>query len=122
MMASPVSRRWTPFTQIAANSTITETDYVLVLEDDVQFVPEFNKQMRILDQELNDLNWDIVFLGSSDDTPRMYNDEEVSSWAPKNAFTLFQLTQEARSHASGTYGYLLKKSGAMKLQEIIEKG
>ncbi|XP_049884611.1 glycosyltransferase 25 family member [Pectinophora gossypiella] len=73
---------------------------VLVLEDDIHFTPYFRIKILLLLSELEDLDWELVYIGRK----IMTDDEEmVSRYTSRPGYTYW------------TLGYILNQSGAQKL-------
>lgn len=103
---------------------LLESDYdaYLILEDDLEFAPEFRKKFMHLLIQLEMFDWDMVYLGhhlknnaSETEKKEAYDKAEmprVEKWNSGMSFS--------RS-LGGTGGYLINRNGAEKLLQFIEK-
>ncbi|XP_068617577.1 glycosyltransferase 25 family member [Battus philenor] len=73
----------------------------LVLEDDIHFVPYFRQQFLLLLQELEQLDWDFVYIGR-----KILLDGEEKYATPHTTIPLYSYW---------TLGYLISEQGAQKL-------
>lgn len=88
-----------------------------ILEDDVEFLPEYNKKLTHI---LNNLpsNWDLIYLGHhiypTYITEKTFSDElpTLERWD-----TVCSLTKSA----GGTIGYLISKQGALNMLRYINQ-
>lgn len=96
------------------NSDSNKTnDTFMVLEDDIQIVDNFSQKLdKILKILSNDNNWDIIFLGFTDDKD-LNSDVMIYEGIKK-------FSGEKRLNGGGTFGYLIRKSGAKKLITIAD--
>jgi GR25 family glycosyltransferase involved in LPS biosynthesis len=97
----------------------SDYDYFVVLEDDVEFTPDFkNKFDRIMSQ-VNNKNWDLIFLGHHVRDVNRQKDELVKDKIPvltkRDAYWSFL------NSLGGTGGYIISKFGAIKLLDFIDK-
>lgn len=92
-------------------------DYFTILEDDVEFTPDFkNKFDNIMTQVSN---WDLIFLGHHVRDIDRQKDELVKDKMPvltkRDAYWSFL------NSLGGTGGYIISKVGARKLLDFIDK-
>ena len=88
-------------------------DIFMILEDDIQFVDNFTQKLdKILQTLSNDNDWDITFLGFTDDKD-IDGDIIIHEGIKK-------FCGEKRVNGGGTFGYLIRKSGAKKLITIAD--
>jgi len=94
-------------------SQIKDDDYVLILEDDVQLCKNFTfKVNKLLDIVHEDKNWDLLYLGYTDYVNT--NDEKLNE-------KVLKLSGDTRTRGGGTFGYFIRKSGAMKLLKLANE-
>lgn len=100
--------------------TSGERDVWLVLEDDVEFASNFvNRWTRLL-SDLESLEWDLMYLGWTDDRP-IYDD--VRLMGPNGATGVKTLSHQPRSVGGGTFAYAIRPSAARAfLRQISERG
>ena len=90
-------------------------DYCLVLEDDAIFPANFPLRLGQIWQRIKDnKDWQIFFLGFHDINPHIYRDKIISR-------EIYQFTTFPRIHGGGTHSYLLRKSGAKALCDIVDR-
>jgi GR25 family glycosyltransferase involved in LPS biosynthesis len=95
----------------------SDYDMFIILEDDLDFTDNFDKKLLYLYNTNKDKSWEIIFLAyhqyiKSDDT---YNKEKmptIEKWGVVKSLTI---------SPGGTGGYIITKSGAMKLLDFINK-
>lgn len=88
-----------------------------ILEDDIEFVPNFKEKFIDLVQQLLKVEWDICYLGHH--LWKQHVNKEVYS---KTIWPRIQKMNRAESLSKsmgGTIGYLISKNGARKLLEFI---
>lgn len=92
-----------------------DNDMMLIMEDDIEFVPDFQKKLFHLIN--NTKNWDLLYLGHhvwkkhiTDDT---YNKEKMPVAERWDSAT------SLRQSIGGTTAYIITKQGARKLLEFI---
>jgi len=95
----------------------SEYQYFIILEDDVEFTPDFkNKFDNIMTQVSN---WDLIFLGHHVRDIDRQKDELVKDKMPvltkRDAYWSFL------NSLGGTGGYIISKVGAQKLLDFIDK-
>jgi len=97
-----------------------QSEPVLILEDDVFFSEHFETNLERLFlyvKENPSLQWDLLFLGHTDDVP-IYNDDVIHQ---NQDFKLISINgQPSRSHGGGLFSYILTPDCAKKLLKIIE--
>ena len=101
------------------------------MEDDVTFCSNFVDRMGILFQNIEKIEWDIVFLGyhKNEENYALHNlplshlqdkfqqDDLVSFQYMKNYSSI---NDAAGLHGGGTFGYLMSVQGAKKMLEMID--
>ena len=88
-------------------------DIFMILEDDIQIVDNFSQKLdKILKILSNDNNWNLTFLGFTDDKD-LNSDIMIYEGIKK-------FSGEKRINGGGTFGYLIRKSGAKKLITIAD--
>lgn len=98
--------------------SVKDIDMMCVLEDDVEFVPDFqNKFIHIINTTPPD--WDLIYLGHhmwkkyiTDETYDREKLPKAEKWDVKTSL---------RRSIGGTTGYLITKAGARKLLDFINK-
>jgi GR25 family glycosyltransferase involved in LPS biosynthesis len=95
--------------------TKKDTDCWLVLEDDVNFEPNFVKEWpRIYKDIENNEEWNLLYLG--------YTDHQYYYGDPQVLRGVFKFKGDMnRKHGGGTFGYCLRRSGAKYLVDLMEK-
>ena len=97
----------------------SEYDYFTVLEDDVEFTPDFKNKYDNIMSQVNNKNWDLIFLGHHVRDTRRQADELVKDKMPiltkRDAYWSFL------NSLGGTGGYIISKIGAQKLLDFIDK-
>jgi len=94
--------------------TKSKSDTWLVLEDDVEFTPEFaSKWPQLWEQLRHDTRWDILYLGYTDHQYN-YGDMEVIPGVRQ-----FRGNVD-RKHGGGTFGYCIRRSAAEYYVKLIE--
>jgi GR25 family glycosyltransferase involved in LPS biosynthesis len=99
----------------------SEYDAFLVLEDDVDFVPDFERKLYHAYNEIKETDWDLLYLGhhlyKRYVTEQTYDKENYPTCEKWNR--LISITRSM----GGTVGYLINKKGALGLLNFInEKG
>ena len=96
----------------------SEYDYFTVLEDDVEFTPDFKNKYDNIMTQVNK-NWDLIFLGHHVRDINRQKDELVKDKIPvltkRDAYWSFL------NSLGGTGGYIISKIGARKLLDFIDK-
>jgi GR25 family glycosyltransferase involved in LPS biosynthesis len=99
---------------ISNHQGFKEDDFVLILEDDIELCDDFIiKFNNLLDNLVNDKEWDINYLGFTD-----YKDHNDIKINDKN---LIKFSGVRRLNGGGTFGYIIRKKGAQRLIEIAKK-
>lgn len=100
----------------------TTLDALLILEDDVEFAPNFNKKFENLIQQLNNIDdWDIVFLGHhvkslEEQKDELKRDEDIMPTITKRN-TYWSFTNSL----GGTGGFMITRKGAELFLNYINK-
>ena len=96
-----------------AHSSGGDTDrYWIVLEDDVEFGPEFASRLQHVlggsaaGQRQHGRGWGLLYLGWTDDRP-VYKDTAV-----KGQVGAVRLSTQPRSFGGGTFGYVIRPAAA----------
>lgn len=92
----------------------TESKTMLILEDDITFVDNFKTKFESVCQQISILDWDIVYIGHHSYNPVLFDNNSVN-------LTKSSVTTSLKKSAGGTFGYLINKSGAIKLLEFINR-
>lgn len=98
-----------------------QSDYEIycIVEDDVEFVPDFDKKLLHLYSQVKDCDWDIVYLGHS--ARKKYIVDGIYDKVK------LPIAEKWNSHTSltrslgGAIGYLISRKGAKNLLEFINK-
>jgi len=97
----------------------SDYDYFVVLEDDVEFTPDFKNKFDHIMSQVNNKNWDLIFLGHHVRDTNRQKDELVKDKIPvltkRDAYWSFL------NSLGGTGGYIISKFGAQKLLDFIDK-
>jgi GR25 family glycosyltransferase involved in LPS biosynthesis len=92
----------------------------LILEDDIDFVPEFQiKFMNVIQQLQIFKNWDLAYLGHHI-YPHLVTDETYNKIIPPK-IEKWNSELSLQNSKGGTGGYLITKNGAKKLLDFINK-
>lgn len=95
------------------NNNITDNDYILVLEDDIILVDNFNEKLNnLLDYIHFDYEWDVIFLGFHD--YKNFNDTKINNM-------LLKFSGDLRLNGGGTFAYFIRKKAARKYLDFIQK-
>lgn len=94
-----------------------EYDAFLIFEDDLDFVPQFDKKFLHAYKQLRTFSWDMMYLGNHLRVPsEIAYDKEVlpliEKWDANTSLT---------KSLGGTGGYLISKQGAKKLLDFINE-
>lgn len=92
-------------------------DIFCILEDDVDFVPEFSKKLKQVCQ--TSVDWDMIYIGHH--LHKKYRNDDCYD---KNKYITLEKWNASTSierSMGGTYGYLMTKQGAKKLLDFIDK-
>lgn len=89
----------------------------VVLEDDITLELNFKIKLAKIMNDLKKIKlWDIVYIGINDSCFfGKYNDVKIGD-------NLYKFSKDIRYHGSGTYGYIISKSGASKLLSFLKFG
>ncbi len=111
------------WTQIAEDKN--NDNIYMILEDDVNFVINFEERFTELIKLLTDKSskvpgWELCYLGFHDDIP--YEDPSDTMLLESNLINIYQLNPKIkRSHGGGTFSYLIKPEGAKVLLGCVKK-
>jgi len=109
-----------------------QTEPTLIMEDDVTFLPGFVDRMGVLLQDLETINWDIVFLGfHTHEENYEYHNLPLTHLQDKFGYdklVSFQYMKKYGTpsdasglHGGGTFGYIMSPQGAKKMVEMVDK-
>lgn len=97
----------------------SDYDAFCILEDDLEFVPDFDKKLLHVYNQVKTTQWDMLYLGhhlfNHCVTPETYDKTQlplIAQWSR---------TMSLSSSMGGTGGYLISKTGAKKLLAFISK-
>ena len=97
----------------------SEYDVFCILEDDIDFVPNFDKKLLYVYQQLKNTKWDILYLGhhlyEKYITDLVYNKDKMPNIEKWDKISSLEKSM------GGTGGYLISKQGAINLLEYINK-
>ena len=95
----------------------SDMDVFCILEDDIEFTPDFRDKFVRMCQQLSNVDWDLAYLGH-----HAYNMSELIK-NKKNTPSVYKTTAKTSLKVSmgGTGGYLITKKGAQKLLEFINR-
>ena len=103
------------WTSLAFDEASSEDTYWLVLEDDVELSPEFERRWRdVVDSLEGKATWDLLYLGWTDDRP-LYDDE------PLSGTHVTKLSAKPRSIGGGTFAYAIRRRAALGLLEHAKR-
>jgi GR25 family glycosyltransferase involved in LPS biosynthesis len=95
----------------------SDYDIYCIFEDDIEFVPNFDKKFLHLYNQLKNVNWDLVYLGhhvrNLEDKDKEYNKDIFPTIEKCDVYKSF------RKSLGGTTGYLITKNGCKKLLDFI---
>ena len=94
-------------------------DYFTVLEDDVEFTHDFKNKFDNIMTQVNNKNWDLIFLGHHVRDINRQKDELVKDKIP--VLTKRDVYWSFLNSLGGTGGYIISKIGAQKLLDFIDK-
>lgn len=94
-----------------------EHDTFLFLEDDIEFVRNFDIKFMHVCKQLKNLDWDIVFIGHHvrNINDLSYKEDKFPSLEKYDTFKSFNQS------IGGTFSFLMSKTGAVKFLEFINK-
>jgi GR25 family glycosyltransferase involved in LPS biosynthesis len=96
-----------------------DVDAYCILEDDIEFVPDFKDKFIFCINQLMERGWDMFYLGHH--LWREYIDENVYSKTLWPKVEQFNRAESLRKSMGGTGGYVITKKGAEKLLEFINR-
>lgn len=107
---------------LVADEEAEDNDYLLIIEDDAEFLPEFPRYFDSIVMQLYEQApaWDMLFLGY-----HMFDEDVIKYWdlykktAPGQAPKIAKLNTQI--YIGGIHCYMVSKSGARKLCDFIEK-
>jgi len=95
----------------------SKCDIFLILEDDITFVPDFEKKFKHMYSNLPE-NWDICFLGHHV-WPHLKKDEYTDK-EKLPTLEKYDASQSLKHSMGGTFGYIISKKGAMGMLDFID--
>jgi len=104
---------------IELSNSQDDSDKFFILEDDVRFVPKFLEKFNNILIELENINWDLVYLGHHL-YPRYKTDDCYDKEQPIQLIKTSSSLSLIKS-MGGFFAYLVNKKGAIKLLEFINK-
>lgn len=117
---------------IIKNDSLKENDYILVLEDDIDLVDNFNVKLNnLLEYAHFDIDWDVIFLGFTNyhedhekidkhvrpDLAKYFKNLEDT----KINDMLIKFSPGLRLNGGGTFAYFIRKKAAKKYLEYAKK-
>lgn len=133
---------YTIWNKIIQNNNMSDNDYVLVLEDDLDLIKDFNLKLnRLLEYLHFDDKWDVTFLGftnyhSYEKVLKSVNNDikKVEAMVPPGMINYFKnlkdekindmlikFSGELRLNGGGTFAYIIRKKAAKKYIEFANK-
>lgn len=94
-------------------------DVYCILEDDIDFVPDFEDKLSFCAHELNKTEWDLFYLGHH--LWKRFIDNEVYSKTLWPKIEQFDRSESLRRSVGGTVGYMINKKGAENLLNFINR-
>jgi GR25 family glycosyltransferase involved in LPS biosynthesis len=95
------------------------SDTYCILEDDLDFVPDFMEKVDLCLKQLKNKDWDMLYLGHH--LWKEFIDENVYSKTLEPTVQQYNRHDSLRMSMGGTGGYMITKKGAEKLLEFINK-
>jgi len=95
----------------------SEYDAFCIFEDDIDFVPEFDKKLLHIYNQVKIMKWDILYLGHTIHT--QYFTEDIYNKKKMPSLEKWDRIISLTKSMGGTGGYLISKQGAIKLLEFI---
>jgi GR25 family glycosyltransferase involved in LPS biosynthesis len=96
-----------------------DCDAYCIMEDDIEFVPEFEQKLLHCAHELNKTEWDMFYLGHH--LWEQFIDGEVYSKTIIPKVEQFDRAESLKRSMGGTGGYMINKKGAKKLLDFINR-
>jgi GR25 family glycosyltransferase involved in LPS biosynthesis len=93
----------------------SQNDVFFIMEDDLEFTPEFEKKFFHLYDQTKNINWDIIYLGHhlKNKITDAYDKDKMPVIERWNRYT------SLNNSLGGVGGYLISKNGAKNLLEFI---
>lgn len=99
---------------IAQDETLLDNDFYLIVEDDITYVDNFKQKFeKTLSILRKDSNWDVTYIGFTDYLDTFNQDVYVHEG-------IIKLGGGKRLRGGGTFGYLIRKKGAIKLLNCVK--
>jgi glycosyl transferase family 25 len=90
-----------------------------ILEDDITFVPDFDAKLAHVYDELEDSDWDMLYLGHHLANDRITDESYDRDRIPR--IEKWNRTMSLARSLGGTGGYIISRAGAKKLLTFINK-
>lgn len=111
---------------------LEKNEMMLIMEDDVTFCSDFVDRISILFQNIENIDWDIIFLGyhTHEENYALHHLplSHLQDTFEKDDLVSFQYLKKYGSqydasglHGGGTFGYLMSVKGAKKMVEMVDK-
>ena len=99
------------------NENEKNIDSYLILEDDVEFQPDFEKKFKHFMKQLDNVSWDLAFLGHHvrDKNDSFFDKEKLPEISKTDVYQSFCQS------LGGTTGFIISKKGAMKFLDFLNK-
>lgn len=97
----------------------SDCDMYCILEDDVDFVPNFSKKLIHACEQLRKKKWDMLYLGHH--LYEKYITDDVYDKESMPTIEKWDKVTSLKKSMGGTGGYLISKQGALKLLNFINK-
>ena len=94
-------------------------DFYCILEDDIDFVPDFNNKLSHVIHQLKNKDWDMVYLGHF--YYKQYITDLVHNKKKYPHLVRWNTEESLTKSMGGTFGYLISKKGSNKLLEYINR-
>lgn len=97
----------------------SDYDVFCILEDDIDFTPEFDKKLLHVYNQVKIMNWDMVYLGHH--LYEQYITDDIYDKKKMPIIEKWDRIYSLSTSMGGTGGYLISKNGAKNLLEYISK-
>lgn len=97
----------------------SDYDVFCILEDDLDFVPNFNRKLLAVYNQLKLCDWDMLYLGHH--VRKEYMDENIYNKSMNPKIEKWDRVTSLTKSMGGTGGYLISKYGALKLLNFINE-
>ena len=89
----------------------SDNDFFLILEDDIEFIDDFQVKLTKIINEIKNINWDIIYLGHSAKHKKS-NNENLK-------IEKYNFIQSINESYGGAFAYIINKNGAEKMLDYI---